>query len=213
MHSKERHTRADARIGFFDRLAHDWDGSEQDPVETVVQVERRAARLELRGGERLLEVGCGTGQLTGWLVERVAPGRVTAVDFSPEMLRKASEKGIGAEFRLIDVCGDELGRAEFDVALCFHSFPHFRDKPAALRNLARALKPRGRLMVMHLDRRDEINEFHRGVGGAIGDDLLPDDDLWREWLAEAGFDPPEISDGGDGFFLLARRGIRTGKAI
>ena len=130
---------------------------------------------------------------------------MTAIDFSPEMLRKAAAKGIDAEFSAADACGDDLGRAEFDAALCFHSFPHFRDQPAALRNLARCLKPGGRLIVMHLRGRDEINDFHRGVGGEIGGDLLPDDDRWREWLAAAGFDPPEISDGETGFFLQARR--------
>lgn len=167
-------------------------------------MKRRAGQLDLRTGDCVLEVGCGTGQLTEWLVDRVRPGRVTALDFSPEMLRKAAAKGIDAAFRPADVCRDDLGRAEFDVALCFHSFPHFRDQPAALRNLARCLKPRGRLIVMHLHGRDEINAFHRGVGGEIGDDLLPRDAQWRDWLKAAGFDPPEISDGADGFFLQAR---------
>ncbi len=196
---------ADARIAFFDRLAAGWDHSEQDPAETIRQMERRAGQLGLRAGDRLLEVGCGTGQLTAWLAERVRPGRVTAVDFSPEMLRKAAAKGIDAEFRAADACRDDLGQAEYDVALCFHSFPHFRDQPAALRNLARCLKSGGRLIVMHLNGRDEINEFHRGVGGEIGGDLLPDDDCWREWLAAAGFSPPEINDAADGFFLQSRR--------
>ena len=195
---------ADARIGFFDRLAEEWDTSEQDPAETVREVERRAERLDLHAGDCVLEVGCGTGQLTEWLVDRVRPGRVTALDFSLEMLRKAAAKGIDAAFLPADVCRDDLGRAEFDVALCFHSFPHFRDQPAALRNLARCLKPQGRLIVMHLHGRDEINAFHRGMGGEIGGDLLPRDAQWRDWLKAAGFDPPEISDGKDGFFLQAR---------
>ena len=65
---------ADARIAFFDRLAAEWDHSEQDPADTIRQMERHAAQLGLRAGDRLLEVGCGTGQLTAWLVDRVRPG-------------------------------------------------------------------------------------------------------------------------------------------
>ena len=56
---------------------------------------------------------------------------------------------------------------------------------------------------MHLDSRDDINDFHRGVGGSVGDDLLPDDHHWEEWLAAAGFNAHKISDTQDGFFLRA----------
>ncbi len=193
----------DPRIGFFDGLAEDWDATGQDLHKAVEGLERRAGMLELRSGERVLEVGCGTGRLTGWLAERVRPGRVVALDFSAEMLRQARSKNIPATFRLADVCRDDLGRAEFDLAFCFHSFPHFRDQAAALRNLARCLKPGGRLVVMHLAGRDEVNGFHHGVGGIIAGDFLPDETRWRDWLDAAGFCPPQICDGKDGFFLRA----------
>jgi SAM-dependent methyltransferase len=193
----------DPRIPFFDRLAREWDGSEQSPEETVGEVDRRAAWLGLHAGENVLEVGCGTGQLTGWLVERVRPGRVTGVDFSPEMLQVAASKGIDAAFHLADVCRDELGSSEFDAALCFHSFPHFRNPQEALRNIARCLKPQGRLLVLHLHRRDDVNAYHHGVGGIVAGDILPDNDRWQTWLASAGFEPPKITDGDEGFFLQA----------
>jgi ubiquinone/menaquinone biosynthesis C-methylase UbiE len=193
----------DPRVDFFDRLADGWDASAHQCDDLLKRLERRAGLLELRSGECVLEIGCGTGQLTGWLAERVQPGRVVAIDLSPEMLRVAQTKGIPATFRLADVCQDDLGDAEFDLAFCFHSFPHFRDQPAALRNLARCLKSGGRLIVMHLDGRDEVNTFHHGVGGSVAHDFLPDDCCWTAWLTAAGFRQPQISDTQDGFFLRA----------
>jgi ubiquinone/menaquinone biosynthesis C-methylase UbiE len=204
MDTRERAIRnADPRIGFFDGQAEGWDDSGPELAAVLELMKRRAALLGLHAGESVLEVGCGTGQLTGWLAEQVRPGRVVGVDFSPEMLRKAQSKAIPATFRLADVCQDDLGLAEFDLALCFHSFPHFRDQPAALHNLARSLKSGGCLVVMHLHGRDEVNSFHHGVGGSIADDFLPDEPQWRTWLEAAGFRPPQISDGPDGFFLRA----------
>jgi ubiquinone/menaquinone biosynthesis C-methylase UbiE len=194
---------SDPRIGFFDDLADRWDISGQSPDDTVETVKRHAGWLGLRPGQCVLEVGCGTGQLTGWLAEQVRPGRVVAVDFSREMLRIAEAKGIAATFRLADVCQDDLGQVEFDVALCFHSFPHFRDQPAALRNLAQCLRPQGRLVVMHLHPRHEVNAFHHGVGGIITHDFLPDDRNWETWLNAAGFQKPDITDGQGGFMLQA----------
>ena len=70
----------DPRIAFFDDLAPQWDEVGQDPEETVRQVAQWCELLDFRPGEDLLEVGCGTGQLTGWLAAQVAPGRVTAIE-------------------------------------------------------------------------------------------------------------------------------------
>jgi ubiquinone/menaquinone biosynthesis C-methylase UbiE len=193
---------ADPRIAFFDRLAGTWDTEEQNPAETIHRLETFSDLLALQPGENLLEVGCGTGQLTGWLASCVHPGRVVAIDFSPAMIRRASSKG-GGEFRVADVCQDDLGHKEFDVALCFHSFPHFRDQPAALHNLVRCLKADGRLIVMHLRGRTEINAFHGSVGGAVGGDFLPADDHWEKWLAKAGFKTVQMIDEPELFFLRA----------
>lgn len=195
---------ADPRIAFFDRLADEWDVSEQDPRETIARLEELSGLLALRPGEDLLEVGFGTGQITGWLAERVRPGRVMGIDFSAKMRQIAQSKGIPAEFRLADVCCDELGREDFDVALCFHSFPHFRDQQAALRNLARCLKPGGRLIVLHLRSRAEVNAFHQGVGGSVATDLLPGDADWDAWLVAAGLAKAKLLDH-EFFFLQAER--------
>lgn len=194
----------DPRIAFFDDLARRWDGSEQDPNATVARLEEIADLLDLRPGDNLLEVGFGTGQITGWLAERVRPGRVVGIDFSPRMLQIAASKGISAEFRLADVCCDDLGQGEFDVALCFHSFPHFRDQAAALRNLARCLKPNGRLIVAHLRGRTHINAFHQGVGGVIATDLLPDIHQWDEWSTAIGLTMTRVIDD-DSLYLLQAR--------
>jgi ubiquinone/menaquinone biosynthesis C-methylase UbiE len=193
----------DPRIRFFDRLAADWDDSEQDPLDTVHRIGGVAELLGFRSGEAVLEVGCGTGQLTGWLARQVTPGRVTAVDFAPGMLAKARAKGIDADFRVADACRDELGRACFDAVLCFHSFPHFRDKPAATRNLARAVKPGGRLMVMHFNSIAAINAFHDHVGGEVAGDHLPDQQGWDALLTAEGLRRVAWIDREGLFFLMA----------
>lgn len=197
------HAVPDPRIAFFDDLAGRWDEAGQSPIETVERVAALADHLAIRPGEAVLEVGCGTGQLTGWLAEQAAPGTVVAVDFAPAMVAQAQAKGIPAEFRVTDVCGGDLGADRFDLVLCFHSFPHFRDHQAALQNLARALKPGGRLLVMHLSGSEAINAFHSGVGGAVSGDYLPAADAWPALLAAAGLRLVSLVDRDDLFLLRA----------
>ena len=143
------------------------------------------------------------GQITGWLAARVAPGQVVAVDFAEAMLAQARRKQLAAEFRRADVCRDPLGQRCFDVVLCFHSFPHFRDQAAALRNLASALRPGGRLMVMHLAGSAQINAFHDEVGGAVAGDHLPSCADWECLLAQAGLQIRQFLDHDDLFLLVA----------
>ncbi len=198
-------------IEFFDRLAEKWDEAAQNPAETVQRVDDLRDVLKLSKGDELLEVGCGTGQLTGWLADQVSPGGVVAVDFSQKMLDVAKTKSPktkeqSTEFRLMDVCYDALEPNRFDVAFCFHCFPHFREQAAATRNLAGSLKPGGRMLVVHLNSRQGINDFHDKVGGAVAGHHLPDDHGWDALLSDAGMEKTLLADGEGLFLLEAKRG-------
>ncbi|MFW6154065.1 MAG: class I SAM-dependent methyltransferase [Planctomycetota bacterium] len=195
----------DPRIVYFDALAATWDEQEPSGRTMTAQLSEHADLLALRSGQTLLEVGCGTGKSTAWLAEQVAPGRVTAIDFAPEMIARARAKGIDADFACADVCRDDLGRDRYDAILCFHSFPHFRHQPAALRRFARALKSDGRLIVMHLRGSSSLNHFHAGLDGPVSVDRLPVGDEWQPLLAGAGLEPVTLIDREDLFFLEAVR--------
>lgn len=201
-HPATGHT--DPRIAFFNEHAAHWD---DDPVARARVRERfRELRplLDLQAGRDVLEVGCGTGQITDLLAEWARPGRVTAVDFSPAMLAKARAKGIPADFREMDICDAPPALRAYDVALCFQSFPHFRYPDVALRHLAAALKPKGRLLILHLAGSAQVNTFHRQVGGAVDGDHLPAPTDWPGYLTRAGLCLIRCEDRPDLFLLEAQ---------
>jgi SAM-dependent methyltransferase len=200
----------DPRIAFFDGQAPTWDDDGPDPAAAIRRMEELRDSIGLSGGRDVLEAGCGTGSLTRWLVEAVRPGRVTAVDFSPEMIARARAKGIDATFHCLNVCGGDLGAALYDVVLCFHSLPHFQDQAAALGGFARSLKPGGRLAVVHLRGSRHINAFHASVGGPVAGDRLPEGRQWDALLTQAGLHCRELRDEEDGFLLVACRGASMG---
>ena len=110
------------------------------------------ARLGLRGGESVLEIGCGTGALTQPLAKAVGEhGRVVAVDISEPMLGAARQRI--AEHRLRNVTllsGDAqvfgFEPAAFDLATSRMGVMFFSDPTAAFRNIKGALNPGGRLV-------------------------------------------------------------------
>lgn len=196
--------RCDPRIAFFDHHAAHWDDNPQEGKETLRRFCELKERLGLKEGMEVLEVGCGTGQITALLAAWVYPGRVTAIDFSPAMLDRARKKGIDADFRQFDVCAGPVDLERFDAVLCFQSFPHFRDKPAALQSMARSLKPGGRLVVLHFAGSAQINAFHQQTGGAVANDTLPAAGDWQALLRTSGLRLETLEDR-DGLLLVEAR--------
>jgi len=196
---------ADPRIRFFDRHASHWSDDQERQATALRRLEELGTRLPLAPGQQLLEVGCGPGHLTAWLAGRVWPGRVTAVDFSPAMLAQARARGIAADFQQLDICEQGPAEATYDAALCFQSFPHFRNPTMALRHLARALKPQGRLLVLHFSGSGQINAYHGRVGGAVAHDFLPAPQEWPGLLSNAGLCLQSLEDRPDLFLLEAAR--------
>ncbi len=110
------------------------------------------ARLGLTGGEKVLEIGCGTGALTAPVAEAIGEhGRLVAVDISEPMLGAARQRIAERGLRNVTLLhGDaqvfEFEPAAFDLATSRMGIMFFADPAAAFRNIGGALKPGGRLV-------------------------------------------------------------------
>lgn len=199
----------DPRVDFFNHCAHNWDASGPNIGETLNRLRQIQPQLGFSSGMSILEVGCGTGQITGWLIDIVKPGKVISIDFSPAMIDVAKSKNIaGADFRVADICDKPKINEKFDVVFCFNAFPHFRDKQTALLNIRRLLKSRGFFIALHFSGSRELNAFHASVGGAVSEDKLPDESEWKKLLEFARFKLIEYEDKPDLFLLRAQKNGR-----
>jgi SAM-dependent methyltransferase len=93
---------------------------------------------------RILEVGCGWGELAEW-VGRETGAEVVAVDLSPRMVELARQRGVDA--RAGDVQNLAFADGEFDVAIAAWMLYHVPDLDRGISELARVLRPGGRLVV------------------------------------------------------------------
>ncbi len=109
-------------------------------------------RAALRPGETALDVGCGCGQATLQLAERVGPqGRVRGSDISEPMLTRARERAGEArlenvEFSSGDAQTEAFPEGAFDLIFSRYGVMFFADPAAAFSNLRRALARSGRLV-------------------------------------------------------------------
>ena len=109
---------------------------------------RVVAALDLRAGERVLDLGCGTGAAWPLLQRAVGPeGLVVGVDYTPEMLRRAPRSG-ASNAALVQADAAALPLAgEFDAALFCLSYFVIPDSMRALDAVWRLLRPGGCLVV------------------------------------------------------------------
>jgi trans-aconitate 2-methyltransferase len=128
-------------------MTRDWDAASYERISGPLEAMGREVvdRLDLRGDERVLDAGCGTGRVTAALLERVPRGDVVAVDGSAAMVEQARERlGGRADVRVADLLELELERP-VDAILSTATFHWIADHDRLFERLLAALVPGGRM--------------------------------------------------------------------
>lgn len=177
----------ESRKNFFDQHAPSWDEHHHLAAET--ELGGVVKSFGLSEGDSVLDVGTGTGVLLPFIQKGVGPeGRVVAMDFAFRMLVEAKRRPVPQTKILINASVEAIpfGSNVFEQVSCFSSFPHFPNKAKALLEMVRVLKPGGVLSIAHLKSVEEINEFHRHVGGPVSQDHLPPPDKLLSLMEASG---------------------------
>jgi demethylmenaquinone methyltransferase/2-methoxy-6-polyprenyl-1,4-benzoquinol methylase len=197
----------EAKAEFFDGIADKWDGWED--LEKITQkLSRGLDDLGVNDDETIVDVGCGTGNLTRVLSDKLShAGRVVAIDISAEMVKRAREKvpDPRVEWHVGDATRMPIDDSSVDRIICFSVWPHFDDPGAAVAEFKRILRHRGTLHVWHLSSRATINEIHASVSEAVANDVLVPASQTAQLLEEHGFEPYEVIDDDERYLVSARR--------
>lgn len=152
---------------------------------------RMAALLELRGDERVLDVACGTGHASLALARNLPAGRVTAVDFSPGMLRQARHKAAAMNIANIDFLERDMqalgfSDGSFDAAASAFGIFFVEDMAAQLAHIAATVKPGGRVIISNFQEGyfQPLKELF--VERLTGYGIPPQPQTWKRIASEAG---------------------------
>ena len=135
--------------------------------------EHLRAAYGISAGDEVVDIGCGTGLTTREAARAAAPGRVVGVDVSERMLERArqltaAERLDNVWYELGDAQVHRFDAAGFDVAISRFGTMFFADPAAAFANIAAALRPGARLVLLVWQRRED-NEWMRAIDAALGD--------------------------------------------
>lgn len=141
--------------------------------------DRLIGGLPWRGDELVLDVGCGHGLMLIAAAKRLTSGRATGLDIWQKVdqagnsreatLRNVEAEGVSDRVDLVDADARQIPFPDgtFDVIVsswALHNIPDADGRAQAIREIARVLKPGGRLRIVDIQRSKEYTETLRGLG-------------------------------------------------
>jgi 2-polyprenyl-3-methyl-5-hydroxy-6-metoxy-1,4-benzoquinol methylase len=185
------------RKAYFNKHADTWDERFCTPSLSSF-LEKFVPQFGLEAGQKVLDVGTGTGVLIPYLVKEVgASGSVTAVDFSENMVKVCKAKyshlrNVTVELKNIEE--DAFPPETFDAVICFGVFPHLENKQKVLQNISQMLKPDGTIIISHALSSEELKKHHNNASTAVMHDMLPEMPEMKQLLEQTGFTRISIKD-------------------
>ncbi|HVN54519.1 MAG TPA: methyltransferase domain-containing protein [Anaerolineaceae bacterium] len=187
-----------------------WDASDYEKHSTNQQAWGRELieKLNLRGDEILLDIGCGDGKVTAEIAARLPNGRVTGVDLSAEMIDLASRRYPEGDFPNLSFEQADASHlpysAQFTRVFSNATLHWICDHHPVLAGIQRSLKPGGKILLQMggrgnaaeiiacVDRLIQLPEW----AGYFGDFVSPygfhSPEDYTVWLREAGLEPVRV---------------------
>lgn len=158
---------------YFNQLAPEWDTLHRHDNS---KIERILDYADIKNYISVLDVGCGTGVLFPFYLNRDV-GSLTGVDLSSGMIEKAKEKFTDPRITLIVGDAEQLQLDTFDRCVIYSALPHFKDAAKLIEKLSQALNPDGRLTVAHSESRELIDQRHKCSAHDVSVGLMPATEL------------------------------------
>ncbi|MCM2389626.1 SAM-dependent methyltransferase [Streptomyces albipurpureus] len=189
-------------VGYWDSAADERSLNQATDRLTDLVAERLAAAP----GQRLLDVGCGTGR-PALRIARATGAHVSGVSVSNQDIDLARTRAEAAsladrvDFRYADACALPFEAASFDGAWAIESMMHIGDRTTALTEIARTLRPGSPLVITDVLLRSPVTgdtaDLVRQTCRAFGSPSLPEPAELRTALDRAGLELVEFNDIGE----------------
>jgi trans-aconitate methyltransferase len=189
---------------------HKWDPEDYSVNSTaqLASAKELIKRLNLKGREAVLDIGCGDGKITAQIAGLVPAGSVLGVDASEEMVRFASEKFPASQYPNLSFAVKDATALDFenrfDLVFSNAALHWVSDHAAVLRGISRALKPGGKIH-LHMLGKGSMSQLMQALRATLTDlrwrryfkgfkssSNFPEPESYRQLVKAAGLEPIRV---------------------
>ena len=191
---------------FFNKLAPTWD--DNDKLSTPERVNKILDFLDINSGQKILDLGTGTGVLLPYLAKRIGEeGSITAVDYSEGMLERARTKFSdlcpSPEFLNLDLETETIP-GEYDRIIFYCVYPHLHTPVDTIKWLMKVnLRDKGIITIAFPCSENFINSIHREKHSES--DVLPSAPELTKYLRSQGLNAETASATEDAYVINIRK--------
>jgi len=200
----------ESRAQLAPRKADEWVTTLEGPQRVATQkIDEVLAKLRLKSGMVVADIGAGSGLFSRPLAKAVAPaGKVYAVDIQRDLLDYINKRDREENIRNVQtVLGEyddpKLPARNVDLAFINDVLHHIQNRAAYLKALGTYMKPAGRIAIIEMDKSDP-NTPHKNQP-----ELLVGREEILKWMSDAGFklveEHPELFPGTKWFLVFGRK--------
>jgi ubiquinone/menaquinone biosynthesis C-methylase UbiE len=200
----------ESRAQLAPRKADEWVTTLEGPQRVATQkVDEVLAKLRLKPGMVVADIGAGSGLFSRPLAKAVAPaGKVYAVDIQQDLLdyidkRDKEENILNVQTVLGEFDDPKLPARNVDLAFINDVLHHIQNRAAYLKALGTYMKPSGRIAIIEMDKNDP-NTPHKNQP-----ELLVGREEILKWMSDAGFklveEHPDLFPGTKWFLVFGRK--------
>ncbi|MGU9539460.1 class I SAM-dependent DNA methyltransferase [Clostridium tepidum] len=189
---------------FFNNLAEKWDSMCFHPKEKIEYI---LSKVNLKEGDRILDIGSGTGVLIPYLENKISnSGYIVAIDIAENMLKVSKEKN---KYSNLDfIVGDFLeyeSKKTFNCITAYSCYPHFKDKDKLAHICYELLEDGGKLVIAHSESKEKINSRHKDVDHKIKSHILPNIKYTAELMEKHNFKTIYVEDNEEYYIYIGEK--------
>ncbi len=126
---------------------------------------RTINKYTLQNQNKILDIGCGTGQLLNDIANKFENRNLNllGIDFSEEMISIAKKQNKNAKFIAMDVSNLPDLDEKFDIIVCTHSLPYYKNQVKAISDMADKLNENGIIILAHGSKNSFYDALSLGI--------------------------------------------------
>ncbi|NEO99442.1 MAG: methyltransferase domain-containing protein [Symploca sp. SIO2E9] len=182
-----------------------WSSDTQNQKEACFNLMEKILEFIPEKTGTILDVGCGLGATTSYLLKYYSPADVLGINISSQQLERCQQNAPNCNFMVMDAVEMKFDDNKFDNIICVEAALYFDTREKFLKEAWRVLKPGGNLVLADII--SETTEFFGGL--VVPENTVKDLEAYKNLYQQEGFEQVELAESTDECWITHYRYLKS----